>query len=83
MNTALFSFAALVGVTALLAYLLRKWVRQNVGCRHPKNIKPGEGFFFYEHGHPRDGVCERNHPDIEVIYTTDNRRVEYKDVSKL
>ena len=82
MNTALFFFAALVGVTALLAYLLRKWVRQNVGCRHPKNIKPGEGFFFYENG-PKYRVCDVNYACIEVIYTTDNKRVEYKDVSKI
>lgn len=83
MNTALFLFAALVGVTALLAYLLRKWVKTNIGSRHPRAIAPGEGFLFYEYGQPRCGVCDVNYPCIEVIYTTDNRRVEYKDVSKL
>ena len=83
MNTGLFFFGALVAVTLLLAYLLRKWVKTNVGSRHPKDIKTGEGFFFYEHGQPRYDVCERNHPDIGVIYTALDRRVEYKDVSKL
>lgn len=83
MNTGLFFFGALVAVTLLLAYLLRKWVKTNVGSRHPKDIAPGEGFFFYENGQPRCDVCERNHPDIRVIYTALDRRVEYKDVSKL
>lgn len=83
MNTGLFFFGALVAVTALLAYLLRKWVKANIGSRHPRDIAPGEEFFFYDHGQPRYGVCDANYTCIEVIYTTDNKRVEYKDISKL
>lgn len=83
MKTALFFFAALVAVTALLAYLLRKWIKQNVGARKPNEIKAGEGFFFYEYGQPRHGVCDANYTCIEVIYTTDNKRVEYRDISKI
>lgn len=83
MNTGLFFFGALVAVTASLAYLLRKWVKANIGSRHPIDIAPGEEFFFYEYGKPRYGVCDRNHTDIGVIYTALNKRVEYKDISKL
>ena len=83
MNTALFFFAALVVVTVLLAYLLRKWIKQNVGTRKPSEIKAGEGFLYYEYGQPQYGVCDANYSCIEVIYTTDDKRVEYKDVSKL
>jgi len=83
MKTGLFFFAALIAVTLLLAYLLRKWVKKNIGRRRPKDIKPGEGFFFYEDGQPRADVCEQNHADIGVIYTVRNRRIEYKQISKL
>ena len=83
MKTGLFFIAALIAVTLLLAYLLRKWVRENVGNRRPENIAPGEGFFFYEHGQPRYDVCGRNHPDIGVIYTDMDNRVEYENISKL
>lgn len=83
MKTALFFFAALIAVTFLLAYLLRRWVKANVGRRRPEDIAPGEGFVFYEHGQPRYDVCERNHADIGVIYTALNKRVEYENVSKL
>ena len=83
MKTGLFFFAALIAVTLLLASLLKKWVKTNVGNRRPEDIKPCEGFFFYEEGQPRYGVCERNHPDIGVIYTSLNKRIEYKHISKL
>ena len=94
-NTELFDYEVLLAVTLLLtsvvltavilllAYLLKDWVKKNVGTRRPETIKPGEGFFFYEDGQLRYDVCERNHPDIGVIYTLLNRRVEYKNVSKL
>ena len=95
MNTGLFDYEVLLTATLLLAsavliaqillvaYLLKDWVSKNVGSRRPETIKPGEGFFFYKHGQLRYDVCERNHPDIGVIYTLLNRRVEYKNVSKL
>lgn len=90
MNTELFDYATLllasvvlIAQILLLAYLLREWVKENVGSRRPKEIKPGEGFFFYEDGHLRYDICDRNHADIGVIYTLLNRRVEYKNVSKL
>jgi len=83
MKAGLFFFAALIAVTLLLAYLLIKWVKENIGNRRPEDIEPGEGFFFYEHGQPRYDVCGRNHPDIGVIYTVRNKRVEYKQISKL
>ena len=83
MKTALFFIAALVAVTLLLAYLLRKWVKKNVGKRRPEDIAPGEDFSFYEHGQPRPDVCDRNHPDIGVIYTVRNERVQYKQISRL
>lgn len=83
MKTGLFFFAALIAVTLLLAYLLGKWVKKNIGYRRPEDIEPGEGFLFYEHGQPRYDVCGRNHPDIGVIYTSLNKRVEYKHISKL
>lgn len=83
MKTGLFFFAALIAVTLLLAYLLKKWVKKNIGNRRPENIAPGEGFFFYEDGHPRYDVCERNHPRHRVIYTSLNKRVEYKQISRL
>lgn len=81
--TLLFASAVLLAVILLLAYLLAKWVKKNAGRRRPKEIKTGEGFFFYEEGQLRYDVCDRNHPDIGVIYTLLNRRVEYKNVSKL
>ena len=95
MNTGLFDYEVLLAATILLAsvvliaqilllaYLLREWVKENVGTRRPETIAPGEGFFFYEHGQLRYDVCDQNHADIKVIYTLLNRRVEYKDVSKL
>ena len=83
MKTGLFFFAALIAVTLLLAYLLMKWVKENVGKRRPEDIEPGEGFFFYEDGKPRSDVCDRNHTDIGVIYTSLNKRIEYKHISKL
>lgn len=83
MKTGLLFVSALIAVTILLASLLKKWVKKNVGKRRPEDIEPGEGFFFYEHGQPRYDVCERNHPDIGVIYTKLNRRIEYKHISKL
>ena len=83
MKAGLFFIAALVAVTLLLAYLLRKWVRENVGNRRPEYIAPGEDFSFYERGQPRHDVCDRNHPDIGVIYTVRNKRVEYEQISKL
>ena len=91
MNTGLFDYEVLLAaaillasvvltaVILLLAYLLKK----NVGRRRPETIAPGEGFFFYEHGQLRYDVCDQNHTDIGVIYTLLNRRVEYKNVSKL
>ncbi len=95
MNTGLFDYEVLLAATILLAsviliasilllaHLLKEWRRENVGSRRPETIKPGEGFFFYEHGHLRYDVCSQNYADIEVIYTLLNRRVEYKNVSKL
>ncbi len=96
MNTGLFDYEVLLAATILLAsailiasimllaYLLKDWVSKNVGSRRrPEEIKPGEGFFFYEHGQLRYDICNRNHTDIGVIYTLLNRRVEYKNVSKL
>lgn len=83
MKTGLFFVSALIAVTLLLAYLLRKWVRENVGNRRPENIKTGEDFSFYERGQPRSAVCDRNHPDIGVIYTVRNKRVQYEQISKL
>lgn len=95
MNTELFDYEVLLAATILLAsvvliaqilllaYLLREWVKENVGSRRPEEIKPGEGFFFYEDGHLRYDICDRNHTDIGVIYTLLNKRVEYKNVSKL
>jgi hypothetical protein len=95
MNTGLFDYEVLLAATILLAsvvliaqillvaYLLKDWVKKNVGTRRPETIKPGEGFFFYEHGQLRYDVCDQNHADIGVIYTLLNRRVEYKNVSKL
>lgn len=53
MKTGLFFCAALIAVTVLLTYLLKKWVKKNVGKRRPEGIEPGEGFFFYEHGQHR------------------------------
>ena len=83
MKTGLLFVSALIAVTLLLAYLLREWVKKNIGNRRPENIEPGEGFFFYEDGRPRYDVCGRNHPDIGVIYTSLNKRIEYKQISKL
>lgn len=95
MNTGLFDYEVLLAATILLAsailiasilllaHLLKEWRRENVGSRRPETIKPGEGFFFYEHGQLRYNVCDQNHADIGVIYTLLNRRVEYKNVSKL
>ena len=90
MNTGLFDYATLllasvvlIAQILLLAYLLREWVKKNVGSRRPEAIEPGEGFFFYEDGHLRYDICDRNHTDIGIIYTLLNRRVEYKNVSKL
>ncbi len=95
MNTGLFDYNTLLAAAILLAsviliaqilliaYLLKDWIKKNVGCRRPEEIKPGEGFFFYEDGQLRYDVCNRNHADIGVIYTLLNRRVEYKNVSKL
>ena len=90
MNTELFDYATLllasvvlIAQILLLAYLLREWVKENVGRRRPEAIEPGEGFFFYEDGHLRYDICDRNHADAGVIYTLLNRRVEYKNVSKL
>lgn len=95
MNTELFDYDTLLAATLLLAsvvligqilfitYLLKDWVKKNVGTRRPEDIKPGEGFFFYEYGKLRYDVCDQNHTDIGVIYTLLNRRVEYKNVSKL
>lgn len=95
MNTGLFDYEVLLAATILLASailiasilllanLLKEWRRENVGSRRPEAIKPGEGFFFYEDGHLRYDICDRNHADIGVIYTLLNRRVEYKNVSKL
>ncbi len=90
MNTGLFDYATLllasvvlIAQILLLAYLLREWVKENVGRRLPEAIEPGEGFFFYEDGHLRYDICDRNHTDIGVIYTLLNKRVEYKNVSKL
>lgn len=96
MNTELFDYDVLLAATILLAsvvliaqilliaYLLKDWVRENVGSRRPETIKPGEGFFFYdEHGQLRYDVCDKNYADIGVIYTLLNKRVEYKNVSKL
>ena len=95
MNTQLFDYDVLLAATILLASailivsivllvnLLKEWVRENVGSRRPETIKPGEGFFFYKDGQLRYDVCDRNHADIGVIYTLLNRRVEYKNVSKL
>jgi hypothetical protein len=95
MNTGLFDYEVLLTATLLLAsvvliaqilliaYLLKDWVKKNVGTRRPEEIKPGEGFFFYEYGELRYDVCDKNHADIGVIYTLLNKRVEYKNVSKL
>ena len=95
MNTELFDYEVLLAAAILLAsvvliaqillvaYLLKDWVKKNVGTRRPETIKPGEGFFFYEDGHLRYDICDKNHADIGVIYTLLNRRVEYKNVSKL
>lgn len=95
MNTELFNYDTLLAATILLASailiasivllvnLLKEWVRENAGHRHPKDIAPGEGFFFYEDGQLRYDVCDKNYADIGVIYTLLNRRVEYKNVSKL
>ena len=95
MNTGLFDYEVLLAATILLAsailiasilllaHLLKEWARENVGSRRPEEIKPGEGFFFYEHGQLRYDVCDKNHADIGVIYTLLNKRVEYKNVSKL
>lgn len=95
MNTELFDYNTLLAATILLASailiasivllvnLLKEWVRENVGSRRPKEIEPGEGFFFYEDGQLRYDVCDKNHADIGVIYTLLNKRVEYKNVSKL
>lgn len=95
MNTPLFDYdtlltaaillasAILIAAILPLAYLLKDWVKKNVGRRRPKEIKTGEGFFFYEDGQLRYDVCNQNHADIGVIYTLLNRRVEYKNVSKL
>jgi len=95
MNTGLFDYEVLLAAAILLAsvvliaqilliaYLLKDWVKKNVGTRRPEEIKPGEGFFFYEHGQLRYAVCDKNHADIGVIYTLLNKRVEYKNVSKL
>ena len=95
MNTELFDYevllttaillasAVLIAQILLIAYLLREWVKENVGRRRPEAIAPGEGFFFYEDGHLRYDVCNKNHTDIGVIYTLLNKRVEYKNVSKL
>jgi hypothetical protein len=77
--TILLASVVLTAVILLLAYRLKK----NVGSRRPETIAPGEGFFFYEHGQLRYDVCDQNHADIKVIYTLLNRRVEYKNVSKL
>lgn len=81
--TILLASAILIASILLLANLLKEWRRENVGSRRPEEIKPGEGFFFYEDGQLRYDVCDRNHADIGVIYTLLNRRVEYKNVSKL
>ena len=83
MKAGLFFFVALIAVTLLLASLLKKWVKKNVGNRRPEDIKPCEGFFFYEDGQPRSAVCEQNHRDIGVIYTSLNKRIEYEQISKL
>ena len=95
MNTGLFDYevlltaaillasAILIASILLLANLLKEWRRENVGSRRPEAIEPGEGFFFYEHGQLRYDICDRNHTDIGVIYTLLNKRVEYKNVSKL
>ncbi len=81
--TILLASAILIASILLLAHLLKEWARENVGSRRPEDIAPGEGFFFYKDGHLRYDVCNRNHADICVIYTLLNRRVEYKNVSKL
>ena len=81
--TLLLASMVLIAVILLLAYLLKDWVKKNVGTRRPETIKPGEGFFFYKDGQLRYDVCDQNHADIGVIYTLLNRRVEYKNVSKL
>ena len=90
MNTELFDYATLllasvvlIAQILLIAYLLKDWVKKNVGSRRPEAIEPGEGFFFYEHGHLRYDICDKNRADIGIIYTLLNRRVEYKNVSKL
>lgn len=95
MNTGLFDYEVLLAAAILLAsvvliaqvlliaYLLKDWVSKKVGSRRPEAIEPGEGFFFYEDGHLRYDICNRNHTDIGVIYTLLNKRVEYKNVSKL
>jgi hypothetical protein len=95
MNTGLFDYevlltaaillasAVLIAQILLIAYLLKDWVKKNVGTRRPETIAPGEGFFFYEHGQLRYDICDKNHADIGVIYTLLNKRVEYKNVSKL
>ena len=81
--TLLLASVVLIAQILLIAYLLKDWIKKNVGTRRPEEIKPGEGFFFYEHGELRYDVCNQNHPDKRVIYTLLNRRVEYKNVSKL
>ena len=57
MNTALFFFAALVGVTVLLAYLLREWVKTKIGSRHPRDIAPAKSSFFTSTGDPGAGCA--------------------------
>ena len=81
--TILLASAILIASILLLAHLLKEWARENVGRRRPEAIEPGEGFFFYEDGHLRYDICDRNHTDIGIIYTLLNKRVEYKNVSKL
>ena len=81
--TLLLASAILIASILLLARLLKEWARENVGRRRPEAIEPGEVFFFYEDGHLRYDICDRNHADIGVIYTLLNKRVEYKNVSKL
>ena len=62
MNTGLFDYEVLLAATILLAsvvliaqilliaYLLKDWVKKNVGTRRPEAIAPGEGFSFTRTG---------------------------------
>ena len=93
MNTGLFDYEVLLAATILLAsaiYCLNTvslltYLKNGGGkCwrRRRKRLNPVKDF-FYEHGQLRYDVCDKNHADIKVIYTLLNKRVEYKNVSKL